>query len=51
MVKLVNGEVFEGKLKARDPYFVNLLTSNGKVVINKAHILYIKPLEAGGGGG
>ena len=51
MVKLVNGEVFEGLLKARDPYFVNLLTSNGKVVINKAHILYIKPLEAGGGGG
>ena len=51
MVKLVNGEVFEGLLKARDPYFVNLLTPNGKVVINKAHILYIKPLEAGKGGG
>ena len=45
MVKLVSGEVFEGKLKARDPYFVNLVTPEGKVVINKAHILYIKPLE------
>ena len=45
MVKLVSGEEFEGKLKARDPYFVNLVTPEGKVVINKAHILYIKPLE------
>ena len=50
-VKLVNGEVFEGKLKARDPYFVSLLTEGGPIYINKAHILYIKPLEAGGGGG
>ena len=50
-VKLITGEEFEGKLKARDPYFVNLVTPEGKVVINKAHILYIKPLEAGGGGG
>jgi len=51
MVKLVSGEVFEGKLKAKDPYFVNLITAEGKLVINKAHILYIKPLEAGKGGG
>ena len=51
MVKLVSGEEFEGKLKARDPYFVSLLTEGGPVYINKAHILYIKPLEAGEGGG
>ena len=49
-VKLVSGEEFEGLLKARDPYFVSLVTPSGKVVINKAHILYIKPLEAGKGG-
>ena len=50
-VKLVSGEEFEGLLKARDPYFVSLVTPNGKVVINKAHILYIKPLEKAGKGG
>jgi len=50
-VKLVSGEEFEGKLKARDPYFVSLLTEDGPVYINKAHILYIKPLEKAGEGG
>ena len=50
MVKLVSGEVFEGKLKARDPYFVSLLTEGVPIYINKAHILYIKPLETGKGG-
>ena len=50
-VKLITGDEFEGLLKARDPYFVSLVTPNGKVVINKAHILYIKPLEKAGKGG
>ena len=47
-VKLVTGEEFEGLLKARDPYFVSLVTEDGPVYINKAHILYIKPLGGGG---
>ena len=50
-IKLVNGEEFEGLLKARDPYFVSLVTGDGPIYINKAHILYIKPLGAGEGGG
>ena len=50
-VKLVSGEEFEGLLKARDPYFVSLLTEEGPVYINKAHILYIRPLEKAGEGG
>ena len=45
MVKLASGEEFEGLLKARDPYFVSLLTEGGPIYINKAHILYIEPLE------
>ena len=50
-VKLITGEEFEGLLKARDPYFVSLVTGDGPVYINKAHILYIKPLEKAGEGG
>lgn len=42
-VKLVSGEEFEGLLKARDPYFVSLVTEDGPIYINKAHILWIRP--------
>ena len=45
-VKLINGEEFEGVLKARDPYFVTLICNgDGKFVINKSHILWIKSEE------
>jgi len=42
MVKLITGETYEGLLKARDPYFVTLvLESREKILINKAHILWL----------
>lgn len=48
MVKLVNGETYEGLLKARDPYFVALVLEGGeKVYINKAHILWVRSLKEG----
>ena len=44
-VKLITGEEFEGLLKAKDPYFVTLILQDRRLIINKAHILYIEPLE------
>lgn len=45
-VKLVTGEEYEGILKARDPYFVALiLEDEGKIYINKGHILWVKPVK------
>ena len=45
-VKLITGEEFEGLLKARDPYFIALILSDGrKLYINKVHILWIEPLR------
>jgi len=45
-VKLITGEEFEGRLKARDPYFIGLiLDGSRKVYLNKAHIVLIEPLE------
>ena len=47
-VKLITGEEFEGRLKARDPYFVGLLLENGeKIYINKAHIVWIRGVGGG----
>ncbi len=47
-VKLITGEELEGKLKARDPYFIGLILENGeRIYINKAHIVWIKPLKEG----
>lgn len=47
-VKLITGEEFEGIIKTRDPYFVTVITDGGgKVIINKAHILWVRPLGGG----
>ena len=43
MVKVGSGEEFEGLLKAKDPYFVSLVTGDGPIYINKAYILWIRP--------
>lgn len=46
MVKLISGETYEGILKARDPYFIALILEGGeKIFINKAHILWVKPVK------
>jgi len=44
-VKLITGEEFEGKLKAKDPYFIVVVQGNEKIIINKAHVLWIQPIE------
>ena len=46
-VKLVSGEVFEGRLKARDPYFVSQIMEGGPIYINKTHILWVRPIQEG----
>jgi len=44
-LKLITGEELEGRLKARDPYFIGLILRDGeKIYINKAHIIWIKPI-------
>jgi hypothetical protein len=36
----------EGKLLATSDYWMKLLSNDGIIYINKAHIIYIKPLES-----
>jgi len=44
-VKLVDGSEFEGKLKAKDPYFIVVIQGGEKIYINKAHVMWIKPVK------
>jgi len=46
-VKLITGEEFEGKLKAKDPYFIVVVQGNEKIYINKAHVVWIRPIQEG----
>ena len=47
-VKLLTGEEFEGLIKTRDPFFVSLVTKDGrKLIIHKGAIAYIELLPGG----
>nr|WP_013087926.1 RNA chaperone Hfq [Pyrococcus sp. 12/1]ADF80209.1 p12-2p [Pyrococcus sp. 12/1] len=46
-IRLSDGTELEGVMKAKDPYFISLKTDEGRILINKAYIMWIKPLEEG----
>nr|AFZ84229.1 hypothetical protein i48-2 [Thermococcus sp. IRI48] len=47
-VTLMNGQELEGRLGAKDPYFIKLEISKGRrVLINKGAIMLIEPLSGG----
>ncbi|MCD6523988.1 MAG: hypothetical protein J7K48_03190 [Thermococcus sp.] len=47
-VTLIDGRELEGRLGAKDPYFIKLEISSGrKILINKGAIMLIEPLSGG----